>query len=330
MKRTVTTIAVFMLMGLVLVAIAAGDDLAQHLQDVSVTIKAPGRGGESQGSGVIVTREMRVKEGEKEVRKINFVLTAAHVVDGLRSTRRLIDPKTGTRREKIDFKPAYVVQELTEDGRRVGELQMEAKVIRYSDSSNGHDLAILMVRKRDFVKASAKFYTGKGIPAIGTKVFHVGSLHGQLGANSMTSGIVSQIGRVVATGRGDGRVFDQTTATAFPGSSGGGIYLAANGEHIGVLTRGAGETFNLIVPIRRLRDWTKHAKIGWLLDEKQATPSLEELLKGSVEDTGISFSTKAENEKANRAEGLHFLIRRLDEAGRVIPQLPPVPGAEEE
>ena len=76
----------------------------------------------------------------------------------------------------------------------------------------------------------------------------------------MTRGIVSQVGRVLSLGTGDGTVFDQTTVTAFPGSSGGGVFLSERsgdkaGQYMGMLVRGAGETFNLIVPVRRMRSW---------------------------------------------------------------------------
>ena len=146
---------------------------------------------------------------------VNFVWTAAHVVDNLRHVRQVIDPKTGQSKNVIEFKDAAIVKELVEDGRRVGELKMDARVIKYSDSENGEDLALLMIRKRDFVSSSAVFHTGSpNIVPIGTRLFHVGSLLGQTGAGSMTSGIMSQVGRVLDLGSSGGVVFDQTTVTA--------------------------------------------------------------------------------------------------------------------
>lgn len=188
------------------------NELASHLQDISVTIKSD----RSQGSGVIVTREIKFAKDSKP-EKVNFVWTAAHVVDNLRGTRIVINPQ-GQSRTVVQFKDAAIVQELIEGGRRVGELKMDAKVIKYSDSDNGQDLALLMIRKRGFVDVSADFHVGepKIIP-VGTTLYHVGSLHGQVGANSLTSGIISQVGRVINLGKGDGTIFDQTTATAFPG-----------------------------------------------------------------------------------------------------------------
>lgn len=274
MKQVIITLAI--ILGLATVSLA--DDISKQLQEVSVTIHAD----KSQGSGVIVTREV---DGEK----VNFVWTAAHVVAGQRHVRSVIDPATGTSRQVVEFKDVGIVKELVENGRKVGELKMDAKVIRYSDIENGQDLALLEVRKKDFVQANAKFYLLDDIPTIGTHLFHVGSLLGQIGANSMTSGIVSQIGRLI-----DEKIFDQTTVTAFPGSSGGGVFLAEGehkGEYMGMLVRGAGEQFNLIVPVRRLKDWAKEAKIEWAINESVTTPSSKERSKMSIEDIGVSFKS---------------------------------------
>ena len=104
----------------------------------------------------------------------------------------------------------------------------------------------------------------------------------------MTSGIVSQIGRVYPEiGK---EVFDQTTVAAFPGSSGGGVYLE-DGRYVGMLVRGAGETFNLIVPVRRMQAWAKKAKVEWALNDTIAVPSETELEKIPIEDVGHRFLT---------------------------------------
>lgn len=277
------------------VATAADPKLVDQLQTVSVTIKA----GYSQGSGVLFTR----KQGNQTV---TFVWTAAHVVDGLRETRKIVDPDTGTERTVVEFSDATIVQEFTENGRRIGEIAMDAKLIRYSDFEKGQDLALLEVRKRNFVPegVTVKFYDGE-IPKVGTELIHVGSLLGQVGANSATTGIISQIGRVIP---GNDVVYDQTTATAFPGSSGGGVFLADNGQYVGMLVRGAGETFNLIVPARRLRSWAKAAKIEWAIDSNVPLPSDEERAKIRVEDTGVTFRypTSAAADK----KSFPFLIER--------------------
>lgn len=258
--------------------------VAAYLQDISVTIKA----GSSEGSGVVKTREVEI-DGEKV--NVNFVWTAAHVVDGLRHVKEVIDPKTGTKRQVVEFKDAQVVKELVESGRRVGELKMDATVIKYNEEE---DLAILRIRKSNFVHASVVFYLDEKIPAIGTDVLHCGSLLGQMGSNSLTSGIISQIGRTI-----DKQEFDQSTATAFPGSSGGGIYLKNEnaGAYCGMLVRGAGEGFNLFVPVRRIREWAKKADVMWAVDDNESMLSAEELEKVRVEDIGVTFTQSPNADK---------------------------------
>ena len=97
---------------------SADKQLYQHLQDVSVTVKS----GLGEGSGVLITRDVLVSPGRVE--KINFVWTAGHVVDNLRSVRKVI--KDGRTTTVVEFKDAQIVKELIEDGRRVGELKMDA------------------------------------------------------------------------------------------------------------------------------------------------------------------------------------------------------------
>lgn len=255
------------------------NDISGYLQDISVTIKTA----KGEGSGVVFTREIKTEEGKK---KINFVWTAAHVLENIRNVRTVLD--TDGRLKKVtEFQDAEIIKKLVENGRTVGQLAMDAKVIKYSDAKDGEDLALLMIRKFNFVDASAKFHVdqeNKGI-ALGTQLYHVGSLLGSEGSNSMTTGIMSQVGRTLSLNGGAKILFDQTTVTAFPGSSGGGVFLT-NGEYIGMLVRGAGETFNLIVPIRRMNKWAKDEKITWALDQSIDAPSLEEIEKIPVEKLG--------------------------------------------
>ncbi len=252
-------------------------DIANYLQDISVTIKS----NSGTGSGALKTRK------DKCGNKINFVWTAGHVVDGLRKTRQVVDPLTGTPRTIVEFDDAKVVKEVFEEGRNVGRIEFDAEVIRYSDADNGEDLALLKLRKKNFVDCSVVFYLDEQIPPIGTHLLHVGSLLGQMGSNSMTDGMMSQHGRLI-----NKKIFDQTTVAAFPGSSGGGVYLD-NGAYIGMVVRGAGETFNLIVPIRRLKDWAKKAKVEWALNDNVPLPTNEELMKLPIEDVGKDWLNKA-------------------------------------
>ena len=127
----------YVLLVLTLIALAAGPAVASvpdDLQRVSVTIKA----GNAQGSGTLVTRQI----GDDTV---TFIWTAAHVVDGLRTTRTVVTPQ-GTPRIVVEYRDAEIVQERQQGGRRVGEVKYDCKVIKVSDADYGEDLAVLMVR----------------------------------------------------------------------------------------------------------------------------------------------------------------------------------------
>ena len=79
----------------------------------------------------------------------------AHVVDNLRKVRSVIE---GGAVKIVEFDDASIVKELVEKGRRVGEMKMDAKIIKYSNADDGHDLALLMVRAKDYAKDGVDFY----------------------------------------------------------------------------------------------------------------------------------------------------------------------------
>ncbi len=272
-------------------------NVAQHLQDVSVTIRSEGDNSAGEGSGVIYTRKNHKGDG-----LINFVWTAAHVVDNLRTERKVV--VNGVTKSVVEFKDALIIKEIRQDGRTVGRLEMDAEVIKYSDAINGHDLALLKVRKTSFVTETVSFYLDGEIPSLGTDLLHVGSLLGQMGANSMTSGIYSQHGRLIKSL--NKFVFDQTTCTAFPGSSGGGIFLKNNGDarYVGMLVRGAGEGFNLIVPVRRMVEYCAEQKIMWALDPKLDMPSESKLKEMSIEE--LPSLPKGAPSHGNHEDAKHF------------------------
>jgi hypothetical protein len=298
---------------------AQDNELYQNLQDISVTVKA----GFSEGSGVIITRDIRV--APNKIEKISFVWTAGHVVEGLRSIRTII--RDGQQKKIVEFKDAQIVKEFTQDGRRVGELKMDCKIIKYSDAEDGEDLALLMIRQKRFINKSAVFYLPEGNEpvSIGTELYHVGSLLGQTGSNSMTRGIMSQVGRVLNLGTGDGVVFDQTTVTAFPGSSGGGVFLSEQskdhaGKYVGMLVRGAGETFNLIVPVRRMRKWAEEEGILWAIDGNVEMPTLNDIMKLPVE--GNISTTKPDKEKKSSGDAAKFpTLIQIEKEKAIIPIL---------
>ena len=253
---------------------AYSQDLPSVLQDASVTIRTEG----GQGSGVLFTR------GDK-----SFVWTCGHVVEDLRQTREVI--REGKSLTLVEFKDAEVVQEFRQDGRRVGDSSADATVIKYSDSEAGHDLALLLIRKRGYSDQCVTF-AKDDVPNAGIPLFHVGSLHGQFGSNSVTDGVLSQVGRVLDLGP-SAVVFDQVSTPSFPGSSGGGVFRKADGAYIGMLVRGAGETFGFIVPARRIWSFARENSISWAVDPSVPVPSDEELAKITVEDTASGSASGA-------------------------------------
>ncbi|MAH50831.1 hypothetical protein CMI37_33755 [Candidatus Pacearchaeota archaeon] len=294
-----------LLLGLALTTFSFGAEkkqsTAEHLQNVSVTIRSEGAFSAGEGSGVIFTR----KDSKGDL--VNFVWTAGHVIDNLRLTKRIL--VNGTYKTIVHFRDPVIVKEIRQNGRTVGRLQMDAEVLKYSESEDDQDLALLRVRKLNFVKDSVVFYLDEDIPPLGTDLLHVGSLLGQFGANSMTSGIMSQHGRILKDL--NKHIFDQTTCTAFPGSSGGGVFLKDDGNtrYVGMLVRGAGEGFNLIVPVRRMVEYCEKNEIMWALDPKVEMPTEEELKKMPIENTPTEKAEYKNTKKEAAKKMFPFMLR---------------------
>ena len=230
-------------------------DLATRLQTNSVTLHARG----SQGSGVLITRD-----------NLNFVLTAAHVVEDCRQVLTLSDNKSGSKKLVTKFEPVKIIKELYVNGKSVGITSVDADVLAYSSADFGHDLALLKLRYK-ITDDSVVFYSEKEIPSAGVELIHVGSLLGQDGSNSYVRGVVSQIGRVLFD-----RVFDQTDVAGFPGSSGGGLFLASDGRYMGCLVRGAAAGFILYVPQRRIKEWADEHNVAFIFNPS-SKPNLKEI-----------------------------------------------------
>jgi hypothetical protein len=132
----------------------------------------------------------------------------------------------------------------------------------------------------------------------------------------MTRGIMSKVGRVLSLGTGDGVVFDQTTVTAFPGSSGGGVFLSERGDnensgkYVGMLVRGAGEGFNFIVPVRRMHEWAVKNDVLWALDASEDVPKLIDILSLPVEGEADKSDKNDEGKSSDtELDEFPFLIR---------------------
>jgi len=278
MRRLVSCFAVLFLASVVSAAPITDQEVLDNLQKVSVTISVDGRG---RGSGTLFTREV-----SPDVYK-SFVWTAGHVVDDLRTERKVIDRKTGTERTIVGFKDCQIYQEVIQDGRKVKQEYLDCKVICFSNSSTGDDQAVLEVRMRDYTQESVTFYAGEEIPGIGTSLIHVGSLLGDIGSCSFTTGVTSQVGRLLALDDAFAEsVYDQTSAVAFPGSSGGGVFNQETGEYVGMLTVGIRDSqgFAWYVPVRRQREWAESVGMTWAMDATIPMPTAEELKEIPIDD----------------------------------------------
>jgi hypothetical protein len=240
-------------------SVFATDKVVQDLQDCSVTIRVTDGKHGGEGSGVIVTRN-----------GTTYVMTAAHVVELVRNTRKVVDPKTGTPRYIISFGPVLILKDVFDGDRKVGSLTAEAEVIKYSDADFGEDVAILRVKKGGLLpQVSAKFYNDTAYLPVGTKLLHVGSMYGFVGSNSYTTGVLSQVGRVI-----EDKMFYQTNVVACPGSSGCGIFLE-DGRYVGMFVRAWNipTGFGYFTPIQRIEKWAKKTNALWFFDETVPLPT---------------------------------------------------------
>ncbi len=279
MRRLVSCVAALMLVSQLCIAAPVTDQkIIDNLRSVSVTISVEGRG---RGSGTLFTRE--VKPGIYK----SYVWTAGHVVEDLRTTRKVIDRETGTERTVVGFKDCQIYQEVIQDGRKVKQEYLDCKVICYSNCETGDDQAVLEVRMRNYTTESTTFYLGDEIPGIGTELIHVGSLLGDIGSCSFTTGVTSQVGRLLALDDNYAEVvYDQTSAVSFPGSSGGGVFNQETGQYIGMLTAGIRDAqgFAWYVPVRRQLEWAKTVNMTWAMDATVPMPSAVDMKKIPLDD----------------------------------------------
>lgn len=248
-------------------SVSADTAVGPRLQKLSVNVYcAKSFGGGVQGSGTIFLSEVGGKPAA-------FVLTAHHVVEDLRDVKSVIIG--GETKKVVRYKDAQIIQEQVENGRAIGEIKYDAKILSVDTR---RDIALLRVRKGDFSAVGATFYLGD-IPTVGTEVYHCGAPGGKDlgGTSSLTAGILSRVGvRIPGFGGGSELgIFDQTDTAALGGSSGGMLTLKSDGRFIGMITLGlqSGDSFHWIVPARAILEWSDEAKVRWLFDPLLERPT---------------------------------------------------------
>jgi len=270
--------AILLLATAVTAAPVTNQDVIDNLQSVSVTVSVDGDG---RGSGTLFTREV-----EPGVFK-TFVWTAGHVIDDLRYERNVIDKKTGSKRIVVGFKDCQIYQETIQDGRKVEQRYLDCRVVCFSNSETGDDQGLLEVRLRNYTQETTTFYLGDTIPGIGTELIHMGSFLGDIGSCSFTTGVTSQVGRLLALApMYSEAVYDQTSAVSFPGSSGGGVFNQETGQYIGMLTAGIRDAqgFAWYVPVRRQLDWARSMNLEWAMDATVPMPNAADLKAIPLDD----------------------------------------------
>lgn len=247
--------------------------VAPSLQAVSVTVMA----GTAMGSGVLITRELIGADGQ--LRKYNFVLTCGHVVAGLK-TSIITETQEYGQISIQEWQEAEIKQVVVKNGRIVGTILLKAEVIFYSGCADGpqpgQDLALLLIKGNTIIDEDTKFYCGNDICGVGTDVLHVGSARGQ--HHSVTTGIISFVGREINFDANGTRYFDQICVSALPGSSGGGVWTE-DGKYVGMLVRQVAENFNLMIPMRRIKTWADLNNASWIYNPESKCKPLNEIQK---------------------------------------------------
>lgn len=199
-------------------------DVITSLQSISIIVKTQD---DKYGSGVI-----------KNVGDNSYIITAAHLFD----------------KSKIG-EDASVIKIVYYKGEISGKIQYLAKIINISHKE---DLALLLVYGQKVFTDSVQFYKGPLIP-LGTKLISVSSPYGERCYNTVTTGILSQHGRIR-----DGAVYDQTTCPTYVGTSGGGIYNE-EGKLVGISVIFIQPAYSLIIPVSTVKEWLRKEHLEFLL-----------------------------------------------------------------
>ena len=76
-----------------------------------------------------------------------------------------------------------------------------------------------------------------------------------------------------------------------------------------MIVRGAGEGFNLMVPIRRMKRWAEEHDIMWALDPTLKVPSLDDIKALPVESTGDNEEDEDDDKSFRGDRDFPYLIR---------------------
>lgn len=187
---------------------------------------------DGQGSAVIVERTNR--QGVTRV----FAWTANHVVENDASVT--------------------IVKNIRADGKRVGQTEFTAQVI---GRDAGRDVALLWVNAPANFFHAAEFAPSAPL-AVGTPLTHVGNVQGIAFEDSVSNGILSQVG--LKPKDYPWELTDQAALAAYFGSSGGPIFRTHDGDVAGLTCGGiVGSGFMNFVPVRVIEDFANSNALHW-------------------------------------------------------------------
>lgn len=145
---------------------------------------------------------------------------------------------------------------LWNNGVRVGRTVFTARVLAKDDHV---DVALLSVACTDDAFSPADFASEAVLPP-GEPIYAVGNFLGDICPGSLSIGIISAIGANIPRWK----TVDQSSATAFPGASGGPTFNS-KGQVVGIVVGSNNTTLNFFVPVRSLCDWARENGLLWAI-----------------------------------------------------------------
>lgn len=198
-----------------------------------------------QGSGVLFTRTY------DNGTKVTFVWTAAHLANSVMQSNG-------------SFRKLIIIS---------GNKQAQAIVLRASDNSIDHDIALLQIIDSNDFQGDAKFYQMFNHIKVGQSIIHVGTPRGKIHECSVFRGIISYVDRKYNMRPVfKSRLLDQINVTVLPGCSGGGVFDAKDGGILGFVSLGSAETIGFITPTRYIYEWAKSHDCLWAFDRNIPLP----------------------------------------------------------
>lgn len=185
----------------------------------------------SQGSAVVIKREN--SRGKTRW----FAWTAAHVVE--------------------DQQLVLIRVFLRHEGHMAGYTTYAAKVLGRSAEV---DIALLQIDAGPSAFQAAIFASDEPAQP-GDPIFAVGNFKGAAFENSISTGVIANIG-VKPSPDWPWPVCDQTTAPVYPGSSGCGVFNG-RGEVLGLVVGGFDATLNVFVPVRAISHFAELSGFAW-------------------------------------------------------------------